>query len=205
MASYPAEWALFKRAPGLVLGFHGCDRDTAEAVLSGRQQHLNASSNEYDWLGGGIYFWEADPWRALEFAREAKAKRHLTRGKIKTPYAIGAVIDLGVCCNLLEAAALQELRSAYDYLEQVYEILGDDMPENRGHERGLRFLDKAVIETLHKLRSKRKGLPPYQSVRAAFLEGDGLYANSGFHSRNHIQIAVRDKSCVLGYFRLPGL
>lgn len=205
MVSYPPEWALFKRAPGLVLGFHGCDRDTAESVLSGRQAHLNPSTNDYDWLGGGIYFWEADPWRALEFAHEAKAKQHLTKGKIKSPYAVGAVIDLGVCCNLLESAALDELRSAYRYLETVHEVLGTSMPANRGQQRGMRFLDKAVVETMHRLRERRRRLAQYQSVRAAFLEGDGLYANSGFNSRNHIQIAVRDKACVLGYFRLPGL
>jgi hypothetical protein len=29
------------------------------------------SNNDYDWLGPGIYFWEANPLRGLEFAEEA--------------------------------------------------------------------------------------------------------------------------------------
>ncbi len=50
-----------------IFGYHGCDRAVADPVLTGRQQ-LGPSSNEYDWLGSGIYFWEHGPSRALEWA-----------------------------------------------------------------------------------------------------------------------------------------
>lgn len=53
--------------------------------------------------------------------------------------------------------------------------------------------------------SKDSKVERYQSVRAAFLEGEPLYDGAGFKAKNHIQIAVRDTDCILGYFRLPGL
>lgn len=53
-------WRLYKRQPGFVLGFHGCDASVGEAVLSGKKW-LEPSENRYDWLGSGIYFWEGNP------------------------------------------------------------------------------------------------------------------------------------------------
>ena len=198
----PPEWARYRRAPGLVLGFHGCDSAVAELVLSGQQGHLKPSENAYDWLGPGVYFWESDPWRALSFARDAQERRFLTQGDIQNPTALGAVIDLGRCCNLLEVPALDEVRSAHQYLSEATASAKVSLPRNQGRERGQRFLDRAVMETVHKLREIRQ-LPRYQTVRAAFLEGDDLYEGAGFKARNHIQIAVRDPDCILGYFRLP--
>lgn len=199
----PKDWGVFRREPGLVLGFHGCDRSVADKVLSGKG-HLKPSSNKYDWLGGGIYFWESDPWRAWMFAHECMTKKHLTAGVVKNPYVIGAVIDLGHCFNLLSVSAVQEVRGAHDYLEAVYKVFGEPMPANKGFEMGARFLDRAVIDTVHQQRKRRK-ISPYDSVRAAYLEGDDLYLGAGFKSRNHIQIAVCEPSRILGYFRLPGL
>ena len=198
----PPEWSRYRRAPGLTLGFHGCDAAVAEAVLSGQQAQLKPSRNAYDWLGPGIYFWESDPWRALSFACDAQEQRFLTRGEIRNPTALGAVIDLGRCCNLLEVPALDEVRSAYLYLAEAFRSAQAVPPANKGSARGQRFLDKAVMEGVHELRVTR-GLPAYQTVRAAFLEGEDLYDGAGFKARNHIQIAVCDPDCILGYFRLP--
>ena len=199
----PKDWDVFRREPGLVLGFHGCDRTTADAVLSGNG-HLKSSSNKYDWLGGGVYFWESDPWRALLFAQECMTKKHLTAGVVTTPYVVGAVIDLGHCFNLLSVSALQEAKEAHDYLEAVYGAFGTAPPINKGLEMGARFLDRAVIDTVHQQR-KRRRIEPYDSVRAAYIEGEKLYPGAGFHERNHIQLAVRSTSRILGYFRPRGL
>ena len=40
-----------------MIGFHGCDQSVVEAVIAGKTELL-ASTNDYDWLGNGIYFWE---------------------------------------------------------------------------------------------------------------------------------------------------
>jgi hypothetical protein len=140
----------------------------------------------------------------MNFAREAARQKHLTRGNISDPYVVGAIIDLGHCFNLLEAEALSELKDAHSYLEIVHEVLGKPLPQNTGRELGARFLDKAVIESVHGLR-KRRRLPKYDSVRSSFVEGEKLYEGAGWRSKNHIQVAVRDVACIRGYFRLPGL
>lgn len=64
----------------------------------------------------------------------------------------------------------------------------------------LRNLDHAVIEFLHESRKIQK-LPPFDTVRAAFWEGNDLYPNAGFKEKNHIQICVRNPNCIKGYFR----
>lgn len=197
---------IYKRLPGLVLGFHGCDEAVGMELLSGGSRHLKPSKNKYDWLGDGVYFWENDPQRAWEFAEESMKKKHLTKGNITKPFVIGAVIDLGFCLNLLDRIALDELSDAYKSLESFSNKVGDVLPKNDGENFGARFLDRAVIETLHRerddLNEQYPGqFPPYESVRSAFREGGSLYDNSGFQDKNHIQIAIRNLACIKGYFR----
>jgi len=203
------DFGLYRRLPGIILGFHGCDEEVGENLLRGRgPKHLTASENLYDWLGSGIYFWENDPLRALEFAQDAVGNPRLTRGKIRKPFVVGAIIDLGLCLNLLDRTCLAEAEEAFLFLEQVNEVLDAAMPQNKGPDRAARFLDRAVIETLHKTRerlNKRPGskgkYPRYDTVRGAFWEGGDLYPNAGFGKKNHIQIAVRTSACIKGYFR----
>src|SRR5882762_6188505 len=75
----------------IVIGYHGCDAAVAAKVLAGTAR-LNLSTNAYDWLGEGIYFWEHGPQRAREWAIE-QAK--LSGAKIKQPSVLGARINLG--------------------------------------------------------------------------------------------------------------
>ena len=53
-----------------ILAYHGCDRSVAERLLNNKTFRL--SENDYDWLGSGAYFWEANPARALAWARHLK-------------------------------------------------------------------------------------------------------------------------------------
>lgn len=203
---FPAS-SRYELLPGLLLGFHGTDEETAEKVLAGTDQ-LKPSRNDYDWLGHGIYFWEYSPERARAFATQGIADRKITRGKIKKPAVIGAVIDPKHCLNMLEASALEQARGAHDLLEFMQE---GPMPENKGgDDLRARYLDCAVIETLHQAREMRnrqlmaesKGeMPPYATVRGAFFEGTPLYPGAGFRAKTHVQICVRDLSCIKGYFR----
>ncbi len=188
----------YQRLPSWVLGFHGTDKETIARILNDHKGHLNSSNNDYDWLGGGVYFWENDPVRALQFAKE-RMKRHNI--KDQEPAVIGAIIDLGLCLNLYDQPALQELTFAYKDLKLDMEAMSTSMPENKGKtkDRLQRYLDCAVIEHLHYLRLQMD-LPEYQTVRAGFPEGKPVYAGSGFFSKNHIQIAVKDKSAIKGYF-----
>lgn len=190
--------------PSLVLGFHGTDKTTAERVLAGKAE-LDHSTNDYDWLGHGTYFWEYSPSRAWQFAQEKKR-----RGEIAVPAVVGAVIAPGVCFNLLESSALTELKNAYELLC----MSEGDLPKNEGGEDLYRrHLDCAVIEMAHKLRDLSgstlfggvagiKPLQSYDTVRGAFWEGDSLYESAGFKEKNHVQLCVRNPGCIKGYFRV---
>jgi len=65
------------------------------------QDELKPSHNKYEWLGFGIYFWENDVSRALEWAQHIKENPHIYHQQIKEPAVIGAIIDLGYCLDLI--------------------------------------------------------------------------------------------------------
>ncbi|MCC7269408.1 MAG: hypothetical protein IT468_01670 [Rhodocyclaceae bacterium] len=198
----------YQAHPGVVLGFHGTDKKAAERVLAGKAE-LKPSTNEYDWLGHGVYFWEYSPARAWEFAHEKKR-----RGEIETPAVIGAVIAPGVCLNLLESSALAELKLAYEMIGLDARENSGKLPENVGGEDFFkRYLDCAVVEMACRMRELAgtgplsqvagiKPMPPYETVRGAFWEGERLYPNAGFRQKNHVQLSVRDPSCIKGFFRV---
>jgi hypothetical protein len=194
------KWALYDTQPAFVLGFHGCDRSLGEQILSGKNPHLIPSENDYDWLGHGIYFWEANPQRALEFAQEAARNTKISKGKIKNPFVIGAVINLGTCLNLINSTSLQQVKSAYELVDILYKLVLDVPIPKNSNDLLRRKLDCLVFETLHQHRKEQK-LTPYSSVRGVFWEGEELYPNAGFKEKNHIQLCVKDTSCILGYFR----
>lgn len=179
---------------GLILAYHGCDKVVADKIIS-KNGNLNTSSNNYDWLGHGIYFWENSYSRALDYAKELKKKPH-SKSNIKTPAVIGAVIDLGRCLNLLDFENLKIVKAAYSYLNQLVSDSKVEMPTNqKGKDLLLRYLDCAVIETVHKTVNH-----PYDSVRGVFSEGEPLYPNAGFRAKDHIQICIRNPNCIKGYF-----
>lgn len=178
--------------PSLILGFHGCDKFTWDKVITGGEC-LSPSTNDYDWLGTGIYFWEHDPLRAMEWAEE--------QGRDNSKYVpsvIGAVIDLGRCLNLLERRSIRDVLDAHD--SYISLTKPEERLENKsGPDKKARYLDCSVIEIVHRLRESR-GFSPYDSVRGLFPEGKELYPYAGFREKTHIQICIRNPDCILGYF-----
>jgi len=131
-----------------VLGYHGCDRETGERLLL--NETFQPSENTYDWLGSGIYFWEANPGRALEWAKE-RANRILNKeGREAEPFVVGAVIDPGFCLDLISSNGIHAVEAAYASFQVVVAASGAQMPENvGGDDLRLRKLDCAVINFLH--------------------------------------------------------
>ena len=193
---------MYSRLPSFVLGFHSCDHSFAAAVISGRKQ-LRPSQNDYDWLGTGIYFWENNPQRALEFATALRGRKRRGKPGIRNPAVIGAVIDLGLCLKLLDSTFLQIVKEGYRTLDQALQDAGQPLPVNRPPKSGsdilLRDLDCAVINAVHALRAEQN-LPAFDTVRSAFIEGDELYPGGTFREKNHIQVCVRNAACIKGYF-----
>lgn len=189
-------WALYQRYPSFVLGFHGTEKSLVDEVVAGKTDHLKKSDGKYEWLGHGIYFWENDPQRGLEWAQSGN-----TKNKIDEPDVAGAIIDLGLCLDLTTRMGLDEVAEAYAMLHDSYAKAGKTLPLNTGgKDKFKRELDCQVIQALHLYRKDHK-LPPYDSVRAPFPEDDPLYEGSGFRIRNHIQLAIITTDCIKGYFR----
>lgn len=185
---------MYSVLPSFVLGFHGCDEKIGENILSGKS-HLQPSINKYDWLGHGIYFWENNPERALEYAKLLKTHPERSRRKIENPFVIGAVIDLGHCLNLTESKSTNILKEGYELLVNTCRESETPLPQNKGLHRNL---DCAVINAIH----KAYGSSAFDSVRGLFIEGEKIYPEAGFFKESHIQICVRNPNCIKGYFRV---
>ncbi len=179
-----------------ILGYHGCDAAVAERLL--HNEPFLPSTNQYDWLGTGVYFWEANPLRGLEFAAETAARRP---DQIQTPAVIGAVIDLGFCLDLTTSLGLKEAEDAFVRLRDILQQAGSSIPENRP-ELFMHDRDCAVLNYLHWIR-KEEGRQPFDTVKGIFIESPMLYEGSAFGTKNHIQIAIRNQACIKGVFRVP--
>jgi len=180
--------------PFIVLGFHGCDEKVGRAVIAGDAQ-LQHSRNDYDWLGHGVYFWENAPWRAWQFAREQKR-----RGVVKTPFVIGAVLDLGNCVNLLDIHYHETLKTAHEFYNAMVPDESNRAANKGGKDKLLRCLDCAVIQSMHLVLEQSEKIP-VDSVRCAFEEGEPSFPGSGILDKTHIQICIRNPVCIKGYFR----
>ncbi len=179
----------------LAVGYHGCDFHVAARVIACRED-LKPSRNAWDWLGHGLYFWEGSQARALRWAEEEQER---SSRKIKNPAVLGAVIDLGQCLNLTDAQSLELVKGAHREYSQLCEVTGVAIPKNKGPELRARYLDCAVLETLHQLRLK-EGKQPFDTVRSFFIEGRELYPGAGLRQLDHVQICVRSPGQIIGYF-----
>jgi hypothetical protein len=177
--------------PRIVVGYHGCHRDFAHGLVRGRISlaEWQASRNDYDWLGEGIYFWEHAPGRAWQWARE----RHGAEGAV-----VAAEIALGRCLDLSDIDFVDLLRESYEDTVRVYGERGAPLPANSGREFKLRRLDRAVLDRLTTATDPPGGLG-FQTVRCPFEEGAPVYPGAMIRTQSHIQIAVRDRACL----RLP--
>ncbi|GGB08958.1 hypothetical protein [Puia dinghuensis] len=181
--------------PYEVLGYHSCDKKLALEVLTGTEK-LKPSINPWDWLGEGIYFWEQNPVRSLEYGEENARGIQFNKKKIETPFVLGAIIELRRCLNLLESESLALLKKMYLEMEQSYKEVGKPLPVNKDSNRRL---DCTVLSYM---RTVGRGNPDlrFDTVRCAFGEGDPIYPGTAITDRNHIQICVLNYECIKGYF-----
>lgn len=166
---------------------------------------MTPSRNPYDWLRHGIYFWEHGPARAMQFAAN-EAKR--SASKVKTPSALGAYIYLGNCFDLLDISFTSILETVYPAFVADLESRGEPIPRNsKPRADGTKLfhaLDRAVIEFAIKFSEEEDGRK-FDTVRGAFWEGCPVFPDSEIQKQSHIQIAIRNPECVLGYFRPKSL
>lgn len=195
---------MYSNLPNLIIGFHGCDRNTYENVLY-KHEVLRPSHNSYDWLGNGVYFWENSLARAEEWA-SSYCNRHNSKypdEKPKKPAVIGAVISLGHCLNLTDYGSSDIIKVGYKILKEELSRIGKPLPVNRdvGENKDLllRELDCAVIERIHQYNRENEERP-YDSVRGVFIEGEPVYKDSGIMGKTHTQLCIINPNCIKGYF-----
>lgn len=190
---------MYSAKPAFVYGFHGMDKEAAIPILL-QDSEFHHSDNSYDWLGQGIYFWENNYQRAIDYAEEDKKRKD---SKIQTPFVLGAILDLGNCLDLLDQKYIDYLKVAFSDMKNSLESEGIPLPENKGFgpndfDFRKRELDCAVIRYACALAAKEGQY--FDSVRAAFFEGEKLYPGAMFHEKNHIQIAIINPNCIKGIF-----
>lgn len=192
----------------LVLAYHGCDITTRDDLVSGRLPYLEQSQNPYDWLGPGAYFFEGDVERAYIFASASHKypDKMYTARPVGTPAVVGAVLRVQHWLDMTTQTGINEFIMAYPGLLVGLAETGSPVPENSaaGEDDAdtiLRKLDNAVFAFIHDVRANH--VPPslpFQAVRGAFHQGVEVAPKSGFHKGTHVQIALRDNSCVEGWF-----
>ncbi len=175
--------------------FYSCDKKLAMDVLTGKKD-LKKSTNLWDWLGNGVYFWEQNPSRAWEYASENSKGDQFNKTKIETPFVLGAIVELGICLNLIDQDGIQIVEEAYKGLEKTISEANLIMPVNKGDNRKL---DCSVIQFIHASREIASE-SPFDAIRSPFPEGQAVYPGSNFTKRQHIQICVQNLDMIKGFF-----
>ncbi|MFB2878756.1 hypothetical protein [Floridanema aerugineum] len=163
-----------------VYGYHGTSAEAAEGII---QQGFNVSSNDYDWLGTGVYFFQDAPVRAWEWANQ----QHPTN-----PAVIRSTIRLEDCIDLVDISWSSQIAAAYNlYLSKCQEA-NQPLPRQTA---GAHRLDCAVINYAVSY-FEEQSRKMVRAIRAVFLEGSPIFPGSYLYDRAHIQIAVRDRSLI---------
>ena len=184
--------------PNLYIGFHGCEKNVGiDLILHPNRIHMSA--HDYEWFGHGFYVWENNYDRALDWA-----SNHYP--KFKEPFAIGVVYTLEKCLDLTDKHFIELLSKDYPEFLLDLKRMGTSVPQNTDlkgvpNPGGvLRFLDCFLIEHVHSVNDIAEDIPYFDSVRGAFTEGTPAYPGTQFGDKNHIQVCVRNKKCIKGFF-----
>jgi hypothetical protein len=166
-----------------VRGFHATSVEAARALVEGAPIRL--STNPYDWLGEGVYFWEEGPGRAWQWARKEFGG---------DAAVVSADIELGVCLDLTDTRCVSLVKVSHSGIAEAYRRENRDLPENKGK---ARYRDCLVINYL-----VDNILQTIQTIRAPFIEGDPIFPGSAIYGQSHIQLCVRDLDQIVSPYAL---
>ena len=166
--------------PLRAIGYHGTSRADAQLVL---RDGFQISRNAYDWLGDGVYFFQDAPYRAREWA----ARRHGQDGVV-----LRSAIRLDDCLDLLDIQSNDLLVEAYTSFVEMSRQMGIPLPRQTT---GAHRLDRAVINYAVTFLAQQRGML-FRAVRGVFAEGVSVFPDSAILNRAHVQIAVRDMTCI---------
>lgn len=142
----------------ILIAYHGCDVTVRDDLVAGRTSP-QPSSNPYDWLSDGFYFFEGDSARALKLATASSSRpqHKLTRNPIATPAVVGAIIEIDRLFDLTTQSGIENFTLAAELMVKAYEVDGKEPPKNRpsfeGDTENLhRAFDREVCKMVHALR-----------------------------------------------------
>jgi hypothetical protein len=166
----------------IAYGYHGTSLDSATTIL---RSGFEASDNDYDWLGKGIYFFQDAPQRAWEWATE----------RYSNPAVIGASIEMHRFIDLLDIGWFEILNQSYRLFVDEHLRTGRRIP-SQSRASGAHWLDCALINyAIEEVIGVGDNHNIY-GVRAAFVEGAPVFENSALFNRAHVQIGVRNPSAI---------
>ena len=187
----------------LAIGYHGTTLEVAEKIVNGSTS-FDTSVGRGNWLGTGVYFFEAAPYRARFWAKQKCV------GTSSIPAVISAEIALDGCIDLFDIPAFSDLKHKIAEFESYERRAGLAQVEQPGlcvengnvfttasRETDPRvrppvdnFRDRAFIDWYVELLRGRGGEP--RSIRGIFLNGKALFPTSFLFAWAHVQIAVLD-------------
>lgn len=182
-----------------ILLYHATSRDAWEKIKA--SGGMLPSTNNYDWLGKGIYFWQAAPIRAWIWKRFYARPRLRAEDTVVLEYPM--TVNPADCLDLLDIRWHKLLGHLGRAVPEGWRVSGIDEATIQQRLRRNRitstphphFLDCEainqicdVLEHRHKVRIRL--------VRAAFQHLDHIYPYSAFRQGDHVQVAVRDPDLV---------
>ncbi len=183
-----------------IVGYHGTRLSVALDIVN-RRKNFEYKRNKNDWLGHGIYFWEYAPRQAFWWAQRMERLALKQKKPWGEPIAIvGSMIRLGSCLDLLEPDNIKYTKKICEKYRSTQEQLGLPIPVNAQHKR---LLDCAIFEYLYAaLEQESAGSArAIDSARAVYVPTDEkkrVWPGSWIYDESHIQVCVRNPSCILG-------
>lgn len=171
--------------PLVVLGYHGTSKAVGKIILNPKTRASDMflhSTNETDWLGYGIYFFQDAPYHANEWQMVRPPPAPPTRD----PIVLCAELELHNCLDLLDTKEAPLIAERYVKFKATYREAKRKLPKNRGPRRRLDcVLLNYVVDSL-----EREGRQ-IDCVRAAFREGKPVVPGSQLFTHDHVQVVVR--------------
>jgi hypothetical protein len=183
----------------LVHGYHGTTVEKAEVIC---REGFRDSTNDYDWLGKGIYFWQDAPELALIWARRRHRNSDLAVIYAEIMMNIDLTIDL--FDSNPDNGYIQAFRDSYKRFRDLISTMPRTEQQGLFHRLDKLMIDFAVDNLIPSTHSGKK----IQVVRSVFIHGEPLFPpfeqneKSALHDMSHVQIAVRDHNVIRSHYRI---
>ena len=173
-----------------VVAYHGTSEIHADRLVCG--DPFKPSGNVYDWLGGGIYFWEYAPRQAWRWATRYK--------KLGQPAVVGAMIRLGNCLDLLDPENVQWLKQIHADMIGKWRQIDASVPQNGNQHKNL---DCAIFNHCYRIADDTGA--PVDTTRAVYVPTEcakRVWTRSWLYEEAHIQLCVRNAQNILAVWHV---